>query len=526
MSLRISIAFTAALLGCALTCDADELAAATTAVIREIRLQDNELIPQAVLDSILPAYSNRQVSAQELQELAQRLTAYLVERGYVSSGVIVPDQKVSDGIVSLQVVVGHLTEAVIAGNHRLRDGYISRRLGDVYSSPLNVNDIASRLQVLEQDPRIGRIDAAVKPGAARGAAVLSLSIEERPAFGFSVGTDNYISPNVGSEEVRAEIHHLNLTGFGDSLQLTYSNAEGFKGGTAAYTIPLTRWNTLLSGFVEHSSSRIVTEPFASLDIEGDTTRYGAELRQPVFRSPQSELTLGLGFDAQKVESFLLGEPFSFSVADSEGVSRTTAVSFSQEYVRSQAARVLALRSSFTFGIDALDASIGGPGDGLFRYWLGQAQWLQKLSVWDSMLRIHGQLRLADDALPAYRKYALGGARSVRGYRENLIVRDNGGLLTLEWSVPVARLGFPGLSRGQSDGELRLTPFVDYGAGWDHDDEDATLDIASVGIGIRWQLAANSYLELQAAKSLIEQPIGASGHVLQDDGIHFSAQIGW
>ena len=526
MSLRISIAIAAALLGCAMSCDADELSAAPTVAIREIRLQDNELIPEAVLDAILPAYSNRQVSAQELQELAQRLTTYLVERGYVSSGVIVPDQKVSDGIVTLQVVAGHLTEAVIAGNRRLRDGYISQRLGDVYSSPLNVNDIASRLQVLEQDPRIERIDAAVKPGTARGAAVLNLNIEERRGFGFSVGADNYISPNVGSQQVRAEIHHLNLTGFGDTLQLTYAHAEGYKGGSGAYSIPLTRWNTLLNVFFERSSSRIVTEPFESLDIEGDTTRYGADLRQPVFRSPQSEFTLGLGLDVQKVESFLLGEPFSFSVADDQGVSRTTAVSFSQEYVRSQASRVLALRSSFTFGIDALDASVGGPSDGEFRYWLGQAQWLQKLDLWDSTVRVHGQLRLADDALPAYRKYALGGARSVRGYRENLIVRDNGGLLTLEWSLPIAHLAFPGLSSGQSDGEVRLTPFVDYGAGWDHDDEDNTFDMAGAGIAIRWQLAPNSYLELQAAKSLIERPIGASGHVLQDDGIYFSAQIGW
>jgi hemolysin activation/secretion protein len=526
VSLKISIALAAALLGCATECAANELSAATTVAVREIRLQDQELIPQSVLDSLLPAYSNRPVSAQELQELAQRLTAYLVERGYVSSGVVVPDQKVNDGVVSLQVVAGRVTEAVIAGNRRLRAGYISRRLGDVYSSPLNVNDIASRLQVLEQDPRIGRIDATVKPGAARGAAVLSLDVEERPAFGFSVGTDNHISPNVGSEQVRAEIHHLNLTGFGDTLQLTYSDAEGFGGGTLAYSIPLTRWNTLLSFVYERSDSRIVTEPFASLDIEGDTTRYGAELRQPVFRSSHSELTLGLGFDAQKVQSFLLGEPFSFSVADSEGVSRTTAVSFSQEYVRSQAARVLALRSSFTFGIDALDASIGGPGDGEFRYWLGQAQWLQKLGVWDSVLRVHGTLRLADDTLPAYRKYALGGAASVRGYRENLIVRDNGALLTLEWSVPVARVPFPGLSRGQSDGELRLTPFLDYGSGWDHDDAGAELDIASAGIAVRWQLAPHSHVELQAAKSLIERPVGASGHVLQDDGIHFSAQIGW
>jgi hemolysin activation/secretion protein len=100
------------------------------------------------------------------------------------------------------------------------------------------------------------------------------------------------------------------------------------------------------------------------------------------------------------------------------------------------------------------------------------------------------------------------------------------LLTLEWSVPVARFGFPGLSRNQSDGQLLLTPFVDYGSGWDHDDGDNALDITSAGIGVRWQLAPHSYIELLAAKSLVEQPIGATGHVLQDDGIHFSAQIGW
>jgi hemolysin activation/secretion protein len=456
VSLRFAIVLAGVWLGCTVACEADELSAAATINVREIHLEDNALIPRGVLDLLLPAYSNRQVSAQELQELAQKLTAYLVERGYVSSGVIVPDQKVSDGIVTLRVVPGRVTETAIAGNKRLRDSYINRRLGDVYSSPLNVNDIASRLQLLELDPRIGRINAAVKPGAARGTAVLSLDVEERQAFGFSVGMDNHISPNVGSEQLRAEIHHLNLTGFGDTLQLTYSDAEGYSGGTAAYSIPLTRWNTVATVFYEHSDSRIVTQPFASLDIEGNTTRYGAELRQPIFRSPQSELTLGLGFDAQKVESFLLGEPFSFSAGDSEGVSRTTAVSFTQEYVRSQPAHVFALRSSFTFGVDALNASIGGVGDGLFRYWLGQAQWVQKLGVWDSLLRVNGQLRLSDDALPAYRKYALGGAESVRGYRENLIVRDNGALLTREWSVPQP-VGWPAAAHAVRRLRLWLGP---------------------------------------------------------------------
>lgn len=508
-----------ALLGWAAWCQAAGLAGAATVAVREIRVENNELIPQSILDAMLPAYRNRQVSAAELQELAQRLTAYLVEQGYVSSGVIVPDQKVDDGVISLRVMPGRVASTALTGNHRLRERYIVGRLGDVYSAPLNVNALAERLQLLERDPRIEKINAAVKPGLGRGAAALNLEIEETTPYGFSVGADNHISPNVGGERLRAELYHLNLTGFGDALQLSYSDAEGFSGGTATYTMPVTRRNTTVSLLFERSSSRIVSEPFASLDIEGDTTRYGVELRHPFIRNLQTELTFSVGLEKQKVESFLLGEPFSFSASDIAGVSEVTVVSLTQEWVRYQAARVLAVRSSFYLGVDALDASIGGEGDGEFTYWLGQAQWLQKLALLDSTLALNAHVRLANDTLPAYRKYALGGAESVHGYRENLIVRDNGALLSVAWSVPIPQLPLPG--------ELRITAFAEYGYGRDYDDDfSEPLDIAAVGVGFQWQIGKHTHLELQFAHALIDREIASRDRVPQDDGVHFSASIGW
>lgn len=501
-----------------------DLSAAPSVFVREIRLDDNSLIPAPVLEAALQPYVNRTLTAAELQTIARQLTSHLIEAGYVSSGVVLPDQKVENGVLHFRLVPGRITSAVVQGKRRLRDEYVLARLGDAGTEPLNVKSLAERLQLLQQDPRVERVDASIKPGLERGTAVLHLEIDEKPAYGFSVGTDNHVSPNVGEQQFTAELHHLNLFGFGDSVQLSYSYAEGLEAGSAAIAVPISARDTTLGAFVEANRSQIVSEPFAALDIEGEATRYGIEVRHPLLRTLQTHLTIGLGIEAQDVRSYLLGEPFSFATAD--GASKTTVVSFSQEWVRRAASRVLALRSTFHAGIDALGATIGGEADGEFLYWLGQAQWVEKLAYRDSTVALRIQGRVANDALPSYRKYALGGAQSVRGYRENLFVRDHGGLASIEWSVPLARWTFPGLSRDASDGELLVTPFADYGVGRDDDEASEAIDIASVGIAIEWRIGANSRIELQLAKALIDRASPGVEEALQDEGVHFSARIGW
>jgi len=526
MSLK-RLAASIALACLAMPASSEELSSAASVFVRDLVVEHNELIPSAVVASACAPYLNRSVNSVELQTLAQQLTRYLVDQGYVSSGVIIPDQEIAGGVVRLQVVAGHISSISVRGNGRLRDDYLVDRLGDIYSTPLNVGTLAAKLQLLQQDPRIAKLDADVRPGIERGSAILHLEVEPRKPYGLSVGVDNHISPNVGDQELVAEFHHLNLAGFGDSLQLAYRKAEGFDGGFVGYDIPITSRNTTLGMFYETNSSQIVTEPFEELDIEGDSRRYGVSLRHPFLHSPHTELTIGLGLELQQVRSYLLGEPFEFATGSIDGESRATVATFSQEWIYRDASRVVALRSTFNAGVAALDATIGGFADGEFLYWLGQAHWLQKIPLWDSTLGLRLQGRLANDALPGYRKYGLGGADSVRGYRENLFVRDNGALVSLEWSTPIAHWRVPGFSRDSNDGELRVTPFVDYGYGRDYDDSlTVPEDIASVGVAVRWRIAANSHIELQLAKALIDRNPAALEEVLQDEGVHLSARIGW
>lgn len=511
---------------------AQDLSSLDSLPIRDIEVS-GDLIPPDVLDSTLASYRNRQVTAGELLLLAQQLTQYLIEQGYVNSGVILPDQQVNDGVVRLRIVAGRLDRVNVDGNRNVPERYIAARVASVQTDAFNINRAVEGLQVLERDPLIKRLNAELKPSVERGLALLNINVEEARAYGASAGVDNHISPNVGQYRVFVDAYHRSVFGLRDSFAVDYRHAEGYSGGSAEYRVPLTARNTSIGVNFSADSSRIVTEPFAQLDIRGESRRYGVSIGRPFIDSPQTQFSLELGAQREQVESFLLGEPFSFSASDPDGVSTVVMAQFTQEWVRRGRDRVVALRSTLNVGLDAWDASVGGDADGEFIEWVGQGEWLQKTAWRNSAVAFRIQAHLANDELPAFRKYPLGGAQSVRGYRENVFTRDNGVAASLEWSVPIVSAPVRWLSfgeqaiGGQPEGQIALAPFVDYGRGWDYADEGAeAVDLVSAGLSLRWRLAQNSSMEIQYAKSLREQEPLSVERVLQDDGVHFSMRIGF
>jgi hemolysin activation/secretion protein len=115
---------------------------------------------------------------------------------------------------------------------------------------------------------------------------------------------------------------------------------------------------------------------------------------------------------------------------------------------------------------------------------------------------------------------IGGMYTVRGYRENQYVRDNGVAASLEWRIPV-RPDRAGETRFDP-WNLRVAPFVDYGRSWDREAQALTVnpvDIYSAGIGLLWNpmegLRADPYWGHPFKE--VQNP----GTDLQDKGIHFA-----
>ena len=452
--------------------------------IRDIRITGSTVFSAEELAKITAPYVNREVNSEDLEALRIALTLHYVNNGYVNSGVILPDQTLTEGTVIFQVIEGSLTGVEVRGNRWFRSSYLEKRFFLDAGPPLNINDLQTRLQLLLEDSRFQRLNAELKPGVQRGEGILDVRVEERTPYKLFSEYNNYQSPAVGENRGLVTFLHENLTGNGDVAMAQYGRAKGLDPLLdIKYSFPFTAYDTTLSYEYRKNTLNVIEQPFQQLDINSKSNIYTLTLRQPVYRTLNSEVALELTGERLSLETTLLGEPFSLEPGAQNGKTVVTALRTAQEFVYRTQSQVIAARSRFSFGLDAWGATVNKNGlpDGTFFAWLGQFQWVKRLGLLDSYLIFRSDFQFSSAPLLSLEQISVGGRYSVRGYRENTLLRDQAILTSLEARLPVVKDTF------WAD-YLELAHFVDFGKGWNKN--TPTPDpkkLYSVGLGLRWAL---------------------------------------
>jgi hemolysin activation/secretion protein len=481
--------------------------------IKKVEVLGNTVLDEEITTLTQP-YQNRSVTFEELLGLRSAIVKLYIKNGYITSGAFLPNnQDLSTGIVQIQVVEAKLEQIEIGGLRRLREGYVRSRLQRATSTPLNQQRLEEALQLLQLDPLIEQVNAQLAAGSTPGSNILRVSLKEAPAFHTALVIDNNQSPSIGSIQGNIEVSHDNLLGFGDRLSARYGRTEGLDLYDINYTILVNARNGTLNFRYNNGDSRIIGEYFRKLGIRSEAQTYSLGFRQPIIRTPTSEFAFGLSLDLRRSQTYIFNDrPYSFTESPENGESKVTVIRFSQDWVNRGTRRVLAARSQFSLGIDAFDATINNTGtDGQFFSWLGQFQWVQQLSPRNLLVaRIDAQL--TPDSLLSLERFSIGGVDTVRGYRQNQLVADNGILGSVEVRVPLT-----------SDPKvLQLVPFFEIGTVWNNreiDPDPAT--IASLGLGSRWLINPNLSLHLDYGIPLVS--VGDRGNSLQENGLYFSVR---
>jgi len=399
------------------------------------------------------------------------------------------------------------------GSAHLRDAYVRDRLALASGTPLNQRRLEEALQLLQLNPLITQVNAELTAGSTPGQNILRVQVREAPAFRAGIGVDNYQSPSIGSEQFGIFLGHDNVLGFGDRISGSYGRTDGLDSFDVGYAFPVNPMDGTVQFRYNSDDSIIVQEPFDELDIRSESETFSFGFRQPIVRRPQTEFALGLTLDLRRSQTFILDdEPFSFSEGPENGKSRVTVLRFSQDWVDRNATQVFAARSQFSIGIDAFDATVNDIGtDGRFFAWLGQFQYVQQLTPSRVLFLARIDTQLTPDSLLPLEQFAIGGAGTVRGYRQNQIVSDNGILGGIEFRIPLT----------DDPQELQLTPFVEAGHGWNNRTPDPEQAIVSAGLGVRWQVTSDLAMRLDYGVPLVE--VANRGDSLQEDGFSFSVR---
>ncbi|MEM1256489.1 MAG: ShlB/FhaC/HecB family hemolysin secretion/activation protein [Cyanobacteria bacterium P01_H01_bin.21] len=529
--------------------------------ITELKFNDatllsEETLQQAIQDALIQGFENLDAdeftceppsqkpvwtpltqTVAQLLRFAEVVAACYAAEGYTTSGALVDISEVTaDGVgpVNINVIEGELVSVDIMGLQRLNEDYVRSRLNATPGQPLNVDQLQESLQLLQIDPLIQQVRADLNAGAEPGNSRLEVTLKEVRSFNASLALDNSRPPSVGTVQGQLFAREANLFGIGDSLSVGYTNSEGSDALSFGYAVPLNADNGTLSFRFDPTWNDIVDSDFFDInrdgegpDIQSRSQLYDLSYRQPIIRKIKDqtfqEFSIGLSSTLRNSQSFFLDEPLPLGPgASADGKTRVFALRFFQDYTRRDRRQIITARSQFNVGLDFLDSTVNSsvPGvgaipDSRFFSWQGQAQWTRVLAP-DTLFLFRSSLQLADQELLSSEQFSIGGFRTVRGYRQDQILTDNGFIASAEARIPFIR--FP-----EWDGLVQITPFIDFGTGWNtggnNDPEDNALAAAGLGLlllqGDRNQLTAR----LDWGIPLIS--VNSEGDTWQENGVYFS-----
>ena len=490
-------------------------------LVKRFEIVGNRVFAPEAITRLTDPYTLRYISFVELLEVPRKITQLYVENGYITSGAVILPQTIEDRVVKIQIIEGKLEDIEISGLKRLNPSYIRRRLEIATQAPLNQNKLLNALQVLQLDPLIANITAELSAGIEPNTSLLQIEVTEADAFSIDLNLDNNRVPTVGTFRRKVAVNHNNLLGQGDRFNVSYINTDGSDQlENLSYEIPINARNGKIRLAHNRSHNKIIQEPFDSLNINNKTRRYEIAYSQSLVQSLNQEAIAGIMLSQETTSTTFADDlpfPNTGNATDDDNETKVTVLRLFQDFINRDQQQVLALRSQFNLGLDALGSTIDSElPDSKFVSWQAQGQYLRLLSP-KTILYIRSEFQLASDSLVSLEKFAIGGGLTVRGYSQNALVGDNGFFVSTEIRNNIATLKDPEVT-------FELIPFIDFGKVWNTKKGllKSVNTLFSVGIGFQASVGDNITARIDWGIPLIE--VDSIGDSLQENGVYFSLQI--
>jgi hemolysin activation/secretion protein len=469
-----------------------------------VLLEGSRVIPDNVRDMVVSPYLYKQITFVELELIRNELTMWLVDNGFINSGVVIPDQDVNNGVIKMQVIDGIVTSINISGTSSFSADYFRSRLGIATASPFNISHLRDTLQLFQQDPQVRSINADLSAGAKPGESTLSVKVSEARPWSLYISSSNDNSPATGPYRGETGLSYRNAIGYGDLISARFGGTEGGYDVSTSASIPVTPYDTLMEAFYRRSEYGVIDPLYKKLDIRSESETIGAKISHPFLKSTRREVRPSLTFERRESRNYLLGQGFSFSQKEADGFSVLNAGRFGIEWIERGASSVMLVSTTASFSTDSAE----------FLSWSSRLIWMQRTGWRDTRFLVRADTQIANDSLPPMEKFALGGMNSVRGFRKNVLVRDNALGGSFEYFLPL-------LSDNQETELFAISAFFDYGRGWDIAQSKLSISdqqVAGAGMGLKISWMGGT-ADISYAFPVIK-PDNHRTEDMQDRGFHF------
>jgi len=375
---------------------------------------------------------------QAVGVLRERLQDRLMERGYVTSTVTVPEQNLSAGFLFLHVQMG--TVSALINNSGQESGWHIRLGNTVPIKPgavLNIRDVEQGLDNLKRVPGVTadiQIHPAQDSHAGEGSSDLRISYEQPKWWRWAVNLDDAGDKENGKYHGSTSIFLDNVGGVGDLFSLNAgfnpggNNERAYRSNNYSlqYSIPMGYWSIEL-GHAKSAYRQIIQGFSQNYKYWGKTANNDIKLSRILHRDQQSKTLASLKAWQRHSSNY---------IDDTEVLVQRRRLGGWELVVNHKrylsdgqwSASVTYRRGTRNFGAEPIAEELFDEGTGLMGLlWLDASAslpvpWLPGQWRYDGIIR----LQKAHTRLIAQDRFSLGGRSSVRGFNgQSVLAAENG-----------------------------------------------------------------------------------------------------
>ena len=498
--------------------------------VKALKIEGNTLLPESKLMARIAHLIGEGRSLNDLVQGATAIQQAYRKAGYGGVVAFVPEQKLENGDVIIQVVEGKIDKVQISGNDERDEINILRSLPHLKQGETPVvKNIDRNIQMANENPT-KKIRVALVAGARPGAIDADAKVTDERPLRLLFGVDSAGTPGTGNFRTNVGIQHTNLWNRDHigTFQFQTSPTEPSRAQiySVGYRIPFYNQFSAIDAFYAHSNVESLTSaaplgvgPFGFTG-KGDIAGFRAHRFLP--RVGEYDHRVTFGWDWRHFNNNCAFQGNTGSAACDRIAADVTITPVSLGYVGQKDGPI------FSWGINTnISGNFGGSSQAIFNTARLDAD--KHYAVWRffgfTNVNLPAGFGISTRVLAQYSPHALvpgeqfgiggggsamGGFISVRGYREREIVGDYGASFNIEGLGP----DFAKIVNSESL-SLRPLGFFDFGwAGNNHqapcDAQGSSCEIAGVGGGIRFAIGKKFSGRLDFGHALMDGNQKAAG----------------
>lgn len=255
---------------------------------------NNDFLHNREIKKIKKSTVGRCLGEQGVAKLAQAIQDSIINAGYITTRVEIPDQDLSSHVLRLAILPGKI-ENIVIENHDI----IAWTLPFGKEAVLNIRDIEQGLENLQKIPDVD-VKITLEPGSRVGYSTVMIYTSRKKNWNVRASVSNWGDKSTGKVLAGTSGYLYNLANVNDIFYLSASRSltGKYQSISGYYSFPVGYWDYAFF-YSQSVSHQMINSDGLDLDYSGENQYFSVKSSRTLYRDRDKKVTAIIEFLKRK-----------------------------------------------------------------------------------------------------------------------------------------------------------------------------------------------------------------------------------